>query len=139
MIEYLIYFIWIPVSVLAALDIYRDSKTRKNGFLYSLLGLFLGIPGMVVYNLVFGGNVSLAIRSKVQKGKIGPFAFLGSTFIVLGSIFFLGGLLMIIGSITGNTTGIQSVFLLLAGIFTAGLGGLFTSYDRKKRQKLDPD
>lgn len=127
MIEYLLYF----VNILAALDIYRDSRKRKYGFLYPLLGILLGIPGMVIYNVVFGGNVSLAIRSKVQVGKPGPFAFLGSTLIVLGAIFFLGALVVIVG----GTVDLGSTFLLIAGIFTAAFGAIFTAYDRKKRQK----
>ncbi len=135
MIEYLLFF----VNILAALDIYRDSKNRKYGFLYPLLGLVLSIFGMVVYNLFFGGNVALAIKTKVEKGKPGPFAFLGSTFIVLGTLFFLGGVLIVFGEATSNTStdvaNLQSMFLLFAGISVVVLGWLFTRYDRKKRQK----
>jgi hypothetical protein len=118
------------VNVLSALDIYRDSKTRKYGLLYPLLGLFLGIPGMVIYNLLFGGRVFLAVRLKYETGKPGPFARLGATFIVLGSLFVLGALAVMLGG--GGD--ISTTFLLLAGVCTAALGGFFTAYDKKKQQ-----
>jgi len=124
-------FLLFVVNVLVALDIYRDSKARRYGFLYPLLGLFLCIPGMVIYNLLFGGRVSLAVRLKYETGKPGPFARLGATFIVLGSLFILGALTVMLAGEGGITT----TFLLLAGICTAVIGGLFTAYDKKKQQK----
>ena len=124
-------FLLLVVNVLSALDIYRDSKARKHGLMYPLLGLFLGIPGMVVYNLFFGGRVFLAVRLKYDTGKPGPFARLGATFIVLGSVFILGAMAVILG----GSSDITITFLLLAGVCTAALGGLFTAYDRKKQQR----
>lgn len=122
-------FLLSVVNVLSALDIYRSSKLRKRRLLYLLLGLFLGIPGMVVYNLFFGGRVFLAVRLKYDIGKPGPFARLGATFIVLGSLFILGAMAVMLGGGGDITT----TFLLLAGVCTAALGGLFTTYDRKKQ------
>lgn len=131
MIEYLLYV----VNLLAAVDIYRDSKSRPNGFLYPILGLILGIPGMVVYNIAFGGNVALAIRSRGLPGKPGPFAGLGATFTLLGSIFFFVALYMVVK----GQNDLEMSFLLISGIIVALLGGFFLSYDRKKRSGIQPN
>jgi hypothetical protein len=127
MIEYLLLF----VNILSAIDIYRDSKKRPNGFIYPLLGLFLGIFGLMLYRFVFGGNVSLALKLEPTAGKIGPFYRLGLVFFILGSLFFLGGLAV---SIQGQAN-LSAGFLVISGVITSLFGALFIRYDIGKRKK----
>lgn len=125
MIEYLI----LVINVLCAIDIYRDSRNRRHGYLYPVMGLILGVFGLVIYNLIFNGKVSLAVRFKAETGKIGSFGRFGATFILLGSLFFMGGLVLMIN----ETERISSMFLLFAGIVVIIFGKIFMMYDRKQR------
>jgi hypothetical protein len=130
MIEYVL----LTINLLCAVDIYRDSKGRENGFLYPFLGLVLGLFGLVVYRFMFGGSIVLAAQLQPVGDKPGPLFRMGAVFTILGSLFFLGGYYMTVGAITGAAVSLQAPFLLIAGIIVFLFGGLLMKYDKYKRK-----